>query len=532
MGRIVTKEICSGNDAGKIGAVRVSNLSLVDLAGSESVRRTGATGDRLKEGGMTNKSLFTLSRVIESLGQNATHVNFRDSKLTRILQPSLSGNARIAIICCASPSDLYLEETRSTLQFASRAKLVKTRAKVNEVMDDRSLIKKLQREIEEAKIVGPAKDTTEQMKALEEKAANAEFASRKAEEDLKRMKDLIMKSGVLAKITVNGSAGKLSLYSSLYVNNVNDETIQTGAVKFSMSNSTKSKKRRYSDGGISDAENSDQQQLGPYSSPARGGEVTKLHAQTEMKLKRTKQALHITPSDIITDDIDIGFLREALAAKNVQTSSLKAKLEEAERQAQSATEKLQVEQGEREMLRLAKQKLESQVSTLASDNGVTKLLKEKELAFEEAAAKIAAFKEDALSEESQLSALVNELCNAYNTLYDLVITLKGNLVADLLTAKEQGQLSEIVKNDMAMLNKKVTDLSQMNEELQTSLLEVTRVKDEQATELHDTNQTIRTTVDEKDKLCSQLSEVRAKYDSIQFNSKKVRWSLQLKRCHQ
>ena len=128
-------------------------------------------------------------------------------------------------------------------------------------------------------------------------------------------------------------------------------------------------------------------------------------------------------------------------------------------------------------------------------------------AFEEAAAKIAAFKEDALSEESQLSALVNELCNAYNTLYDLVITLKGNLVADLLTAKEQGQLSEIVKNDMAMLNKKVTELSQMNEELQTSLLEVTHVKDKEATELHDTNQTIRTTVDEKDKLCSQLSEV-------------------------
>ena len=94
-----------------------------------------------------------------------------------------------------------------------------------------------------------------------------------------------MKSGVLAKITANGSAGKLSLYSSLFVNNVNDETIQTGAVKFSLSNSTKSKKRRYSDGGISDTENSDQQQLGPYSSPARGGEVTKLHAQTEMKLK-------------------------------------------------------------------------------------------------------------------------------------------------------------------------------------------------------------------------------------------------------
>ena len=80
-----------------------------------------------------------------------THINFRDSKLTRILQPSLSGNARMAIICCATPSELYLEETRSTLQFASRAKLVKTHAQVNQVIDERSLVKKLQRELRAAK---------------------------------------------------------------------------------------------------------------------------------------------------------------------------------------------------------------------------------------------------------------------------------------------------------------------------------------------------------------------------------------------
>jgi len=137
------------------GAVRVSTLNLVDLAGSESVRHTGATGDSQKEGGIINKSLLFLSLVIESLGQKAIHVNFRDSKLTRILQPSLSGNARIAIICCVTPSELYLEETRSTLQFASRAKLVKTKTQVNEIMDDRSLIKKLERELNEAKgIIG------------------------------------------------------------------------------------------------------------------------------------------------------------------------------------------------------------------------------------------------------------------------------------------------------------------------------------------------------------------------------------------
>eukprot|EP00536_Pseudo-nitzschia_multiseries_P008863 jgi/Psemu1/297078/fgenesh1_pm.234_\ len=134
------------------GAIRISTLNLVDLAGSESVRHTGATGDRQKEGGLINQSLLTLSRVIVALGApNQTHINFRDSKLTRILQPSLSGNARMAVICCATPSELYLEETRSTLQFASRAKLVKTNAQVNEVLDERSMIRRLQKELAEAK---------------------------------------------------------------------------------------------------------------------------------------------------------------------------------------------------------------------------------------------------------------------------------------------------------------------------------------------------------------------------------------------
>ena len=90
--------------------------------------------------------------MIASLGQpGSAHVNFQDSKLTRILQPSLSGNAHMAVICCATPSELYLEETRSTLQFASRAKLVKTKPQVNEVLDDSLLIKRLQHELAETR---------------------------------------------------------------------------------------------------------------------------------------------------------------------------------------------------------------------------------------------------------------------------------------------------------------------------------------------------------------------------------------------
>ncbi|CAM9412371.1 unnamed protein product, partial [Ectocarpus sp. 8 AP-2014] len=126
----------------------VATLNLVDLAGSESVRHTGATGTRQKEGGMINQSLLTLSRVIQTLTQPGhSHVNYRDSKLTRILQPSLSGNARMAIICCATAAEGFLEETRSTLQFASRAKEIKTRAIVNEIVDDKTQIRRMAQEL-------------------------------------------------------------------------------------------------------------------------------------------------------------------------------------------------------------------------------------------------------------------------------------------------------------------------------------------------------------------------------------------------
>mmetsp|Transcript_31533 Transcript_31533/g.38315 ORF Transcript_31533/g.38315 Transcript_31533/m.38315 type:complete len:622 (-) Transcript_31533:77-1942(-) len=129
-----------------------STLSLVDLAGSENAKSANTTGQKTIEGGNINKSLLALSTVIEKLGQpKRGFVNYRDSKLTRILQPSLGGNAKIAIICCASPSAVYMEETLSTLKFASRAKLVKTRAMKNEVSDSKSMIKKLQRQLGESR---------------------------------------------------------------------------------------------------------------------------------------------------------------------------------------------------------------------------------------------------------------------------------------------------------------------------------------------------------------------------------------------
>ncbi|RVE41900.1 hypothetical protein evm_013450 [Chilo suppressalis] len=97
------------------GCVNVSTLNLVDLAGSERAGQTGATGIRFKEGTHINKSLSALALVIKQLSEDQTrHVNYRDSKLTRILQNSLGGNAKTSIICAITPA--AVEETISTLQ--------------------------------------------------------------------------------------------------------------------------------------------------------------------------------------------------------------------------------------------------------------------------------------------------------------------------------------------------------------------------------------------------------------------------------
>ena len=91
------------------GGVLVGQLSLVDLAGSESVKYTGATGETLEEARKINLSLSVLSRVISTLASKTenTHVSYRDSKLTRILQSSLDGNSRTAIIACVTPASTF-----------------------------------------------------------------------------------------------------------------------------------------------------------------------------------------------------------------------------------------------------------------------------------------------------------------------------------------------------------------------------------------------------------------------------------------
>ncbi|GAB2291768.1 Kinesin-like protein KIN-7D, mitochondrial [Dionaea muscipula] len=129
-----------------------SQLNLIDLAGSES-SKTETTGLRRKEGSYINKSLLTLGTVIGKLSEGkASHIPYRDSKLTRLLQSSLSGRGHVSLICTVTPASSSMEETHNTLKFASRAKSVEINASRNKIIDEKSLIKKYQREISSLKL--------------------------------------------------------------------------------------------------------------------------------------------------------------------------------------------------------------------------------------------------------------------------------------------------------------------------------------------------------------------------------------------
>uniref|UniRef100_A0A674JPS6 Kinesin family member 13B n=1 Tax=Terrapene triunguis TaxID=2587831 RepID=A0A674JPS6_9SAUR len=141
-------DVQSGTSGEKVG-----KLSLVDLAGSERATKTGAAGDRLKEGSNINKSLTTLGLVISALADQAAGKNknkfvpYRDSVLTWLLKDSLGGNSKTAMVATVSPAADNYDETLSTLRYADRAKNIVNHAVVNEDPNAR-IIRELREEVE------------------------------------------------------------------------------------------------------------------------------------------------------------------------------------------------------------------------------------------------------------------------------------------------------------------------------------------------------------------------------------------------
>lgn len=150
---------------------KVGKLNLVDLAGSERVRLSGATGQRLEESKQINRSLSALGNVISALTdtKGRSHVPYRDSKLTRMLEDSLGGNCRTTMMAMISPALEAMVETLSTLKFANRAKNIKNEARVNEDLDQKSLLRKYERELKKlrAELEARSKNVVDKRRLLE-----------------------------------------------------------------------------------------------------------------------------------------------------------------------------------------------------------------------------------------------------------------------------------------------------------------------------------------------------------------------------
>ncbi|KAG5918731.1 hypothetical protein E4U42_006758 [Claviceps africana] len=147
----ITAYVKKTNDQGVDDFVSAGKLNLVDLAGSENIQRSGAENKRAAEAGLINKSLLTLGRVINALVDRNSHIPYRESKLTRLLQDSLGGRTKTCIIATISPAKANLEETISTLDYAFRAKNIKNKPQVNPLLSKRMLLNDFANEIEKLK---------------------------------------------------------------------------------------------------------------------------------------------------------------------------------------------------------------------------------------------------------------------------------------------------------------------------------------------------------------------------------------------
>ncbi|XP_075069218.1 kinesin-like protein KIF13A isoform X3 [Mixophyes fleayi] len=252
---IIVTQTLFDHQSGNSGE-RVSKVSLVDLAGSERVSKTGAAGERLKEGSNINKSLTTLGLVISSLADQAVgkgknkFVPYRDSVLTWLLKDNLGGNSKTAMIATISPSADNYEETLSTLRYADRAKRIVNHAVVNEDPNAR-VIRELREEVEKLKeqlsqaesLKAPElKEKLEESEKLireltitwEEKLRKTEAIAQERQKQLESMGISLQSSGIkvgddkcyLVNLNADPALNELLVYYLKDHNNVGADTSQ------------------------------------------------------------------------------------------------------------------------------------------------------------------------------------------------------------------------------------------------------------------------------------------------------------------
>ena len=225
------------------GVSKVGKLYLVDLAGSEKISKTGATGHTLEEAKIINKSLTTLGRVINNLTDGkSTHIPYRESKLTRVLQESLGGNSKTCLIITCSPSIYNESESLSTLRFGERAKKIKNKPKINKeitVAELQKLVAQLKEKLKtaDARIAqlenfirqnGLSVPASNYKQEVDEEAKKLQkYEKEKAKDEEKEINDL-MKKMAGEKIPITDRIGNLL---NIYTGNNEDELFNDNKVE-------------------------------------------------------------------------------------------------------------------------------------------------------------------------------------------------------------------------------------------------------------------------------------------------------------
>lgn len=202
-----------------------AKVNLVDLAGSERVSKTNATGQTLKEGANINKSLLTLGNVINALSEGRKNkvIPYRESKLTRLLQESLGGNAATIMIASISPADYNYSETISTLKYANRAKSIENAVKRNEDTSER-MIRDLQQQIEALKAQLKAQETNVMNNTPDAPGIDPELQS-KLEEMQRLQMDTWEEKERLSKQLESEREGNINIVLGQMMNNVKEQKV-------------------------------------------------------------------------------------------------------------------------------------------------------------------------------------------------------------------------------------------------------------------------------------------------------------------
>ncbi|KAE8301243.1 Kinesin-7 [Giardia duodenalis] len=188
---------------------RTATLTIVDLAGSERQVKTNAIGERFKEANNINKSLLTLGRVFSAITSNAAHVPYRDSNLTKILQTSLQGNCYTTMIACISLASEHIEETLSTLRYASNASSIEMRVHSNEVLAENNAMIRLETERQQLAI--RVRELEERCRSLEANAGSLEYLT--AESGAHRLSGTELTEPELKKLAFSSSGSEHCLQS-------------------------------------------------------------------------------------------------------------------------------------------------------------------------------------------------------------------------------------------------------------------------------------------------------------------------------